>query len=495
MKVQIVYLDPHDDQVSARDKLAWAQAQRILLVWPSEGRLLRRQLDLALLRRQATRQGAQLGLVTHDAEVVDHAAVLGIPVFASTEALPESGWRRGRSKPGSTRPPRAAIPGEPRPSPPPGEPGWLRWPMFVLACLALLVMLGLTLPAARIVISPVTRAQQIRASVLLDPEVKEPQVDGRIPSRQATVTVSGDLRVPATGTVMVPASQAVGTVKFTNLTSTAVTVPSGSGVLPQGHPELRFLTTERVLLAGSIGAVAAVGVIAQSAGSAGNLPAGTLNAVDGPLGLQASVVNPTPTAGGTDAPRAAASAGDRARLLQLLSDSLLQEAGTALSAQMGPGEKLAARSMRIVRIIEEAYDHPAGEAADTVSLAMRIEVAGLAYRPKDALEAGMLALQAALPSGSMGVPGSQSIELRSDSPNNVANDVLPFSATQQVYMPIDPVAVRRMVRGHSPAEAAQLLRQGLTLSAQPSIILVPAWLPWIPWLDVRIDVRMPWDSG
>ncbi len=494
MKVQIVYLDPHDDQVSARDKLAWAQAPRVLLVWPPEGRLLRRQLDLVLLRRQAARQGAQLGLVTHDPEVVDHAAVLGIPVFASTDDLAESGWRRGRSKAEPRRPPRPGILADPRPAQTPGATRWLRWPMFVLACIALLVLIGLTLPAARIVVSPVTRPQEIKATLRLDPEIKAPQADGRIPSRQATVTVSGDLRVPATGSVMVPAKQAAGAVQFTNLTASPVNVPAGSGVLPQGHPELRFQTTEGVLLEGSIGATAAVGVIAQNAGSVGNLPAGALNAMDGPLGLQASVTNPAPTAGGTDASRAAASAGDRARLLQLLSESLVQSAATQLSAQMAAGEKLAARSLRIVRIIDESYDHPAGEAADTVSLTMRIEVAGLAYRPKDALQAGKLALQAALPAGSLGVPGSQSIELLSDSPDNVAADLLPFRATQQAFVPFDLAAVRRMVRGRSPSEASQLLRRSLSLAAPPSVVLTPAWWPWIPWLDVRIEVSMPWEA-
>jgi hypothetical protein len=365
--------------------------------------------------------------------------------------------------------------------------------MFVLACLALFAVLGITLPSARIVLSPATKVQEVRAAVTLDAEVKQPQADGRVPSHQVTVTVAGDLRTPATGSVMVPARPALGTVLFTNLTAKAVNIPSGTGVLPQGHPELRFLTTDGVLLGGSIGASAAVDVAAQNAGSGGNLPAGALSAVDGPLGLRASVTNQTPTAGGTDAPRAAASAGDRARLLQQLSGSLMQSAATELGAQITAGERLAEGSLRIVRIIEETYDHPAGEAADTVALTLRIEVAGLSYRPKDALQAGRLALQAALPAGSQGVPGSQSIELVSDPTGSAGGDVLPFRASQQVFVPFDLSAVRRMVRGHSPSDAALILRQGLLLAGPPSVDLTPAWFPWVPWLDVRIDVRMPWD--
>ncbi|MCJ7708643.1 MAG: hypothetical protein MUO38_13640, partial [Anaerolineales bacterium] len=94
MKVQIIHLDPQDDRISVSDKLGWVQAPRVLLVWPSHGRLLSQRLDLVLLQRRARRVGAHLGLVTHDPEVRDHAQSLGIPVFDSPDNLPEEGWRR-----------------------------------------------------------------------------------------------------------------------------------------------------------------------------------------------------------------------------------------------------------------------------------------------------------------------------------------------------------------------------------------------------------------
>ncbi len=93
MKLQIITLDPEDDQVSARDKLAWSKAKRTLLVWPRRGRILTRRLDLALLQRQAKLQQVQLGLVTYDPEVVAHARALGIPVFDSPDHLPETAWK------------------------------------------------------------------------------------------------------------------------------------------------------------------------------------------------------------------------------------------------------------------------------------------------------------------------------------------------------------------------------------------------------------------
>ncbi len=101
MKVQLLYLDPHDDHVSVRDKLGWVKAPRLLIVWPRHGRVLTRRLDLRLVQRQAARRGSQLGLVSFDPDVRDHAAELGIPVFNSADALPESVWRAQAAVPDS----------------------------------------------------------------------------------------------------------------------------------------------------------------------------------------------------------------------------------------------------------------------------------------------------------------------------------------------------------------------------------------------------------
>ena len=98
MKLQLIHLDPEDDQISAREKLSWARASRAVLVWPRRGRVLTRRLDLVLLQRQAQRQAVELGLVTYDPTVLQLAQELGIPTFESPDHLPEAGWR-SRSRP------------------------------------------------------------------------------------------------------------------------------------------------------------------------------------------------------------------------------------------------------------------------------------------------------------------------------------------------------------------------------------------------------------
>lgn len=40
MKTHVVQLERDDDVVSARDKMLWSKAPRILVVWPRRGRVL-----------------------------------------------------------------------------------------------------------------------------------------------------------------------------------------------------------------------------------------------------------------------------------------------------------------------------------------------------------------------------------------------------------------------------------------------------------------------
>ena len=98
MKTYIIQLESHDDVISARDKMAWSKAPRILLVWPRKGRILDRPADLFILQRHAQTLGAQLGVVSGDGDVRAAAAELGIPNFLSAVQAQRGSWRRPRGK-------------------------------------------------------------------------------------------------------------------------------------------------------------------------------------------------------------------------------------------------------------------------------------------------------------------------------------------------------------------------------------------------------------
>src|SRR5574338_373405 len=102
MKTFIVQLETHDDVISARDKISWAKARRVLLVWPRKGSVLERPVDLLVLARHAKQNGAQMAVVTRSPKVKTYAAELGIPVFSSAAQAQGVVWRRPR---GSLRSP------------------------------------------------------------------------------------------------------------------------------------------------------------------------------------------------------------------------------------------------------------------------------------------------------------------------------------------------------------------------------------------------------
>src|SRR3990170_1293457 len=98
MKTQIIQLDVYDDVISTRDKMGWSQTARILLIWPSRGRILNRPIDLILLKRHSASLGAQLAFVTSDADVCYYADQFGIPTFNNSLKAQDEHWRAGRKR-------------------------------------------------------------------------------------------------------------------------------------------------------------------------------------------------------------------------------------------------------------------------------------------------------------------------------------------------------------------------------------------------------------
>jgi hypothetical protein len=494
MKVQILQLDAHDDLASARDKLAWAQAQRVVLVWPDRARLLRKQLDLVLLRRQAARQGIELGLVTRDPVVLEHAATLGLPCFRSSTRLPEEIWKTARGG-------HLALPARPEPRaaaarPPQIEPrtlpGWLRAAVLTLLGLVLSAAAILLLPGAVIAVHPGTNEQTLLVTFSLSPRVEAPDALGNVPARQVTVEESGTIRVTTTGETLVPGAAAAGEVVFTNLTDLPVIIPAGTGVLPAGRPDLRFVTAEEVSLPAGQGEAASTVVTAVHPGPDGNLPDGSINAIDGPLGLQASVTQPGPTTGGTQVERAAVSPADQTAALSLLTEQLLSQAASEIEASLSGDEALSATSLRVTRTPHREYDRTVGEAADSVGLRLTVEVAGLIYREQDVDAAAALVVAAQLPAGSAAVPGSLEWSPAASAPPSP--ELLTARVRQLWFQPVAVDAVQRAVRGRRPAEAAANLAS-LPGQAQPAEVkLAPAWWPVVPWLDVRTRVVTPWEQ-
>ena len=496
MKTQILHLDPHDDHVSARDKLAWAQAGRVVLVWPKEGRPLTRRLDLVLLERRARALGAQLGLVTLDPEIREHARDLGIPVFDNPDRIPEEGWSRRRRRPLPLAQRSRAAPADLSTLRPPRLSRALSQPyrtiVFSIPILALLAVAASLLPSAVITVWPTTVSRAAVFTFWLDPAADAPRADGRVPAATVTGSLRGEIRVTTTGEVTIDSTAAQGEVVLANLTFSRVEIPAETGLRATNSGNARFVTLQDVAL--EAGEEAVVEVRAAAPGVAGNVPAGAIDAVEGPAAFLVEVSNPEPTTGGAVSERPAVAAADRSRALRELTAQLLGRAGAELEASLEPGERLAMASLRTVSEAERTYDREVGEPADSLQLTLEIDVTAYAYRPDD-LDAAAALVAAEQVEMLELVPGSMELQIDGDF---IEASPARYSAAQivhwQAYEPPEFGALERGLAGLPQREAAEQISAALDLPRLPAIRLSPPWFPWLPWLPGRIDFRLAWEA-
>jgi hypothetical protein len=503
VKEQILHLDPHDDYHSARDKMGWTQTQRVMLVWPRRGpRVLTRRLDLLLLHRHARQLGAHLALITSDAEVREHARDLGLPVFPTLEASRRQPWRtrpardrryleREASRPDvrALRPPTLSLPAAPQ---------WLAWTLksliFLLGLGALGALAYTLLPSATVTLEPAIRPVSAQVEIVASPELTGVAADGLIPARMVRVEVGPETdTTPTTGSKSVPKEQATGTVVFTNLVGTAVTIPQGTGVRTTGSSAIRFTTTRAVSIEGRIGASVEALVRAAEPGPTGNVGLGQINAIDGPLGLQLAVTNPAPTSGGALEQSHVVTDADRQRLRDEMLARLIAKAQSQVEAQLRPGEFAVADSITVTQIIIETYEQSVGEVADAVNLTLRIAVTGLAVNENDARVSAQQALDDGLSSGETLLAAQTQFKRDPQTtldPEGRAHFTVTIDGAAAAH--IEGAAVQQALAGQPLSQAQSQLARDLPIAAAPHIVVWPEWytrwLGRLPWLAFRIQV-------
>jgi hypothetical protein len=506
MKTQIIRLEPHDDLISARDKMTWGQTGRILLVWPEGGKLLNRRLDLTLLQRHSSRMGAQLALVCTDSDVRFNAHQLGIPVYRSLRQAQNSHWRLPRRL---RRSQRSILPSRHEP-----ESGWqrssrlreasprpverplappMRLAVFSLGVLAVMSLAALLLPTAELHLPMQTRPQSISLTLQADPTVQEFNLAGAVPARAQQVIVEGRRELPVTGRVLIADRRAEGEVVFTNLTEEAVQVPAGSIIRSQTYssPQARFSTTAPVTVPAGPGETAAASVQAVLPGSGGNLPALQLDSIEGLVGAQVSVHNPEATRGGRDRQTQSPSPEDRAALHAELLSALQITALEELKGRLAEDDLLLTGSLELAETLEEIYEPAADIPGDYLSLHLRLEFEARVVSGADVKQLSAAVLDANLPSGFAAGPAELQITYLS-APSRSQEDSawqVRVYAARSLQAQLDARQAVDLALGLSPEQAAQRLAHSLPLQGPPQIELLPAWWPRLPVLPFRIQIQ------
>ncbi len=496
MKTQIIQLGQNEDAVSLRDRMSWCQTQRILLVWPTQGRGLARRLDLTLLKRYAESLGSELAIVTQDASARFAAQQTGIPVFSTVSQANQQEWRMTRTPPIDRRPSaRLDELGQQRLSVRPQAPVWVKRPAIRYACLALCVLSVLALaivilPGATVVLSPRQQSQSMQVSLTSDPAALG--IDNStltLPAYLQTIVVEGSQVISTTGSLSIPYEHALGSLEFTNSSATEITVPSGTLVSTQGTQPSQFITRSAADVVLAPGESILVDARALNPGSAGNLPVDSLVVLQSGLGSGLSVTNPSPMQGGTDASLPSPGVLDQQSLHQRLTTLLAQQALVDLHALLPNGDLVVTPTLSFTQVIDEKFSPSIGEPGEQLELYLKLKAQAQVISSESINRLLTPMLDRSLPAGYL--PVKESITLQPLNPPFVSPDGKAHwtvVATRQVRAVIPPQFVVEFVRGVRTTRALEQLSTLLPLSGQAQVSMLPKGWPWFPILAMRINV-------
>jgi hypothetical protein len=525
VKTQIIQLEPYDDITSVRDKMGWGQTPRILLVWPVRGRILDRRLDLLFLQRHSASLGGQLALVTKDRDIRYHAKKLGVPVFASVEKAEKSHWqisRLRRGRPSSSRTVRRVkrdrqhvgnLQTEETGELQNDETGGgtslydlrkiahpapsrfiqhlaTRLIFFTMGVLGVLAFAALLVPSAEIRLNPKTQSDYISIIVEASPNLEDITLVGGVPAQWITVIVEGRDVLTTTGQTSIPYRAASGEVIFYNLTDQNVSIPAGTVVSTVGTAPIRFATTRSVTLAGGSDQSAALPIQALSPGVQGNLPAGSITAIEGPLGLSLRVSSPEGTAGGTDITTRAPSPEDYQALHNQLLKALRQTAIEELDTKIEPEDLLLGSGPILGETLEESYLPSEPQPADQLGLTLRYEFRALVVKGEDLYKLGQSVMQTNHSKDYTPIPGT--LELSHLSAPILENQEIAqweMLAEWQEIASLNKTQAVHLTLGLPVPQAIQRLGSNLPLSSPAEITLTPDWWPRLPVLPFRIRIE------
>jgi hypothetical protein len=499
VKTYLIALEPHDDLLSVRDKMAWGKTTRLLLIWPEGGDpLLDRRLDLLLLKRRATELGSQLALVTRAPEVKSHARELGIPTFRTAREAQAAHWRIPRETSQLEIIRRLRALHGPKFDPSHTEYGIrntqtripysvFRIPAFLLALLAVAALAGMIFPSATITLAPATQTQTLSFTAHTSPSITTPNATGDIPAQPIHVIIEGRTAVETTGRLTLPENPATGRVTFTNLTDVTVIVPAGTVVQTTGFT--RFATDQQVQVPAQAGGTANASVTATQPGTQGNTRAETIQFIEGTLGLQLTVTNAEALTGGTDQTVAAPTELDRRRAYRQLLASLSETAMTEIATQLAPGDLLLNPTPILLGTLAETYTPAETVPSDFVEVTLRLEFQSFALTQADLLALSQTVLDANLEPAYLPVPDTLTFQLLTNPQPDAQNTASwEMQAERQIIATLPARTAVELAVGQPPAAVQTRLTQALPLAAPPVIQLFPTWWPRLPFLPYQIEI-------
>ncbi len=507
--IYTLQLEPYDDAVSVSDHLNFVDARRVLLLWPPQGRVLTRKLDLLLVQRQAARLGVALALLTSDPDVMEHAHDLNISVFPDEQTAARTRWKQPREAVFAA-PPRAnedaaavaqrvaELRGRPLT---PGE--WRlrqvgRWVLFFGLIVMLFTGLMLATPSATVTLTPASRQVFETVSIIADPALTDIDIENyQMPASVVSLQATAHVTVEATGFETAGASLAQGLVTLRNSTDAPFLIPLNTIVATSTTLPIRFATQiETTLPAGDSATVQVpVQALPEHAGSEGNVDPGAINRVEAEFADAVTVTNPNATYGGARQDVKTVTRSDHERLIVLGRQQLLQNTRDLLLHQLTGQQFLVPGSLVIIEERPEwtHYSSVIGDVTDSVTLNLRATVQAVVVDERQAQQVAFAGLAPYIQPGLEVSPQALTFtrgEIVSIAPDGRVTFLMTVRGNLSVA--IDPGYVREVVTGRTISDARRRLESELLLDPNrpPQIDTWPAWFNRLPLLPVRIDVKV-----
>lgn len=500
----VIELRGDEDVQAVRALLAAADADRVVLVLPRGYAMLRSLVRLKLLARQAHEHGQALALVTRDAKTRELARELNLAIFRSVQVSERAAnWRGGMySGPGQINSSQEA------------DLAWGRGRRAVLerrsrlgrgsdwgeriAVLALIAGLAVVLSAVLLLLVPsaqvtlIPRSEPVALVLPVTATTEADVVDAAgllLPARIVSVVLEGTAQTAATGRRDVPDAPASGTVLFVNLVGEAVPVPAGTIVSTSSAVPVKFRTVAPVVVPAGPDERAATRVEAMQPGPTGNIRPLQLNKIEGPLGVGLRVLNPDPMEGGTVRQAAVVTAADKEQVREQLHNRLRQEALSELEAR-APEDTFLLPDTLEIETVTESFDRQIDEQADVLTLLLRARAEALVVARPDLERLARPALAAQVPAGFVLLDTNLEVGVDRVEALDGPGARVAVRASGVARAQLDGRQIRSLVRGQPVELAAPILADRLPLAADPAVEVRPSWWGRMPYLPLRIFVRV-----
>lgn len=279
------------------------------------------------------------------------------------------------------------------------------------------------------------------------------ELDSDIQGEQVEVSVSGEKTKPTTGTKTV-GEKAKGSAKIQNGTDFPINLPIGTVLL--SSTDLKFVTTKAASISGALSpstpGTTTVDIEAGNIGSEYNLPKDEVFKVGNYPKSEVDGTSTDQLAGGSSRQISSVAEDDRKKILNELTDELLEEAKTKLSEKINSDMLLVDASFNI-ETLEENYSNKVGDEATNLKLTLSLKVTSSAVSKTALSEIAKRSLDVKIPTGFI---------LRDDQITYrfVASDTdgkFDVSISANLLPSIDTTIVAKQIAGKYPNHAESFL--------------------------------------